>query len=66
MDKAAKDAEHIRAVRNRLQQELAELDRLGQNLAANALSHAIDLLGEGRGELGPVPVDTSGRACRSD
>jgi len=52
MDNASKNADDIRAVRDRLRAELDVLDRLGQNLAANALSHAIDLLNDGRGAIG--------------
>jgi hypothetical protein len=51
MDNASRNAD-IRAVRDRLRAELEELDRLGQNLAANALSHAIDLISDGRGSIG--------------
>ncbi|AQA00224.1 hypothetical protein BWQ93_18485 [Sphingopyxis sp. QXT-31] len=52
MDNASTNADDIRAVRDRLRSELRVLDRLGQNLAANALSHAIDLLNDGRGAIG--------------
>lgn len=66
MDSAAKNAEAIRAVRDRLQAEMAELDRLGQNLAANALSHAIDLLNDDRGKLDYIDSNADQRSCRSD
>lgn len=48
---ATKNAENIRAVRDRLRGELTELERLDQHLAANAVSHAIDLLNDERGKL---------------
>ena len=63
MDNAAKNAEAIRAVRDRLVNELAELDRLDQALAANALSHAIDLLNDGRGALDKSEVTGYKSAC---
>lgn len=66
MDNAAKDAETIRAVRDRLRNEVAELDRLGQNLAANALSHTIDLLNDDRGKLENIHSNAGQRSCPSD
>lgn len=66
MDNAAKNAEAIRVVRDRLRNELAELDRLDQNLAANALSHAIDLLNGERGNLEDIKRLADQRSCRSD
>ncbi|AVA13651.1 hypothetical protein [Sphingopyxis sp. MG] len=47
----AKKEEAIRAVRDRLRSELAELDRLGERMAAIELNSAIELLTERLGEV---------------
>lgn len=45
-----KDPGAVRAIRDRLKAELAELDRLGENMAAIELNAAIENLSERLGE----------------